>query len=576
MRAQFNRTILLAGATVTPVVALVEYVVSTLDRSTQTQFNFIPYVIVTLVSTWQLRSDDPNADWLTHPVAYGLIALNVFERVGETDIGGVSNGITIAVVIVLGIIGAVTAKKMWLGQAATMAITLAVWGVWVGLEMEMSTSDSLLHGVVPGMALIMGATLLRRLTQRLQSHVSETGRLARFHEAISECAEFLSQGSTDEPGDALRALLTATEASSVFVTRNVDDPVRGLCLSMVAEVVDAGVPEDPPGMWDLVPWTAVPYAFDSLSKGRPVYYRIEDTSPGEQALYRALGVHAECNIPIMIDGEWHGVLGFSYVGESRFQESDFALLTTAARIFGAQWKAQEQRDELEHLLRSKDELIAAVSHELRTPLTGILGFAEALLETTQPSNQEYVSLIADQSRDMADIIEDLLVSARVEVGTLAVARMQVDIAEVTESVVASSAIQAAAQGRSLTVDLDRCRAIGDPTRIRQIMRNLITNAINHGGQAIAIRMTEEAGQSHVCVWDNGTTLTEESAERLFDRFYTGQRPRTQPGSVGLGLFLSRHLAQLMGGDLTVDIEEGTEFRLTLPNLIREPVDSAAG
>ena len=264
----------------------------------------------------------------------------------------------------------------------------------------------------------------------------------------------------------------------------------------------------------------------------------------------------------------HGFLGFSYVEETHsFKPTDFELLETAADIFRGHWKAAEQRTDLEHTVRSKDDLIAAVSHELRTPLTGILGFAEALIETSSSDQSEFVSLIADQSRDMADIIEDLLVTARVEVGDLIVRSSSVDLRQIVDGIVVSTKMQALGAGRTIEILGQAVATIGDPVRVRQIVRNLLANAIHHGGKTIRVDVSQAGSSSLIAVWDSGTSLSPEAAARLFDRFYTGQRPRSQPGSVGLGLFLSRQLSHLMAGDLVVELgAEGTTFRLSLPSL----------
>jgi hypothetical protein len=467
VRTRFNHAVLLAGVLVTPAVAIIETVSARLSGPEEISFNGLPYAVVIAISIWQLRRATPNAVWLTYPVALGLVGLNAFELETGTNVGGISISVTLAVAVVIGMVGTVTARTFWRLQTGIVVLIVMGWAIWAGLMIEMRVPDTILHGVVPGVSILFGATSLRWLVDRLQSNADEAARLAQFHEAIAACADYLSRSGVGSPDDALRALLRATKASSVFVTRNVEDPLAGLSMSMVDEVAAEGVAEGVVGFWDLVPWTTVPYAFDAMSRGDPIYYRIADTSPQEQAFYEPLeGIEAECNIPILIDGEWHGVLGFSYPDDSTFHTSDFALLQTAARIFGAHWKTDKQRSELEHLVQSKDELIAAVSPELRTPLTGILGFAEALIETTSDEHREFVAVIADQSRDMADIIEDLLVTARVEVGGVAVARESVDLRTIVESVVASSKIQASASGHRLSIAETHAHAIGDPIRIR--------------------------------------------------------------------------------------------------------------
>ena len=300
VRTQFNRTVLLAGAIVTPFLAVIDLASSALGGTNLAGFDNVPYLAVIGISLWQLRRERPNADWIMHPVAYGLVALNVYEMVTNTDVGGVSVGATLAVVVVIGILGAVASGAKWLLRTSAMVIMTVVWGIWTGLESGMSGPDAYLQGLVPSVAILVGAWLLRWLVEELGANADEAARLAGFHEAIAVCAGYLNRPGTDSPEEALRALLAATDASSVFVSRNVEDPIAGLCTVMICEVVAEGIDEDPPGIWDLTPWTSVPYAFEALSSGRSIFFRIEDTGPTERDLYKNTGVEAECNIPIMM------------------------------------------------------------------------------------------------------------------------------------------------------------------------------------------------------------------------------------------------------------------------------------
>ncbi|MFQ5523139.1 MAG: ATP-binding protein [Acidimicrobiia bacterium] len=242
----------------------------------------------------------------------------------------------------------------------------------------------------------------------------------------------------------------------------------------------------------------------------------------------------------------------------------FVFLPMARRI-------RRETEALEVLARSKDELIASVSHELRTPLTAILGFAEVLRadrDDLPPSERsDLLELIARESEDVAGIVEDLLAASRVEIGKLAVIRVQVSLraqlAQVLESRVDPS-------GARIEVPDSSVRAWGDPARVRQIVRNLVSNAIRHGGEHCWIRISASDTTASLMVCDDGPGVPDVDAEAIFSPYHTANKEMARPGSVGLGLTLSRRLARLMGGDLTYRREDGhTVFELTLP-LVEEP------
>jgi len=253
-----------------------------------------------------------------------------------------------------------------------------------------------------------------------------------------------------------------------------------------------------------------------------------------------------------------------------------ALLGLGLLVFAPMARRIETETEaLEALIRSKNELIGSVSHELRTPLTSILGFAEVLRtgsDDLPPSERrELLALIARESADVADIVEDLLAAARAEIGRLTVTRVAVDlrvqVAQVLESRVTEP-------GMSVEITAAPVYAWGDPARIRQIIRNLITNVIRHGGDRCWIRISAGPAGASLIVRDNGPGVPDVDAEAIFDPYRTAGRKATQPGSVGLGLSLSRRLGRLMGGDLTYRREGGhTVFELSLP-LVEDTVTSA--
>jgi two-component system, sensor histidine kinase and response regulator len=228
----------------------------------------------------------------------------------------------------------------------------------------------------------------------------------------------------------------------------------------------------------------------------------------------------------------------------------------------------EANDRLAELVRTKDEFIASVSHELRTPLSVVVGLAAELRDAEGRFDalefQELLTMVVDQSNDVATIIEDLLVAARADLGTLTISPREVKL----ESVLARAMAPVNAEERSrIEVDLDVAFLEADPVRLTQILRNLIANAVRYGGEKIGVGARSEAELVAIEVSDNGSPLDPEMAGRIFDAYYSAHPSHGQPSAVGLGLTVSRSLALRMGGDLSYRYERGQSiFRLTLPSI----------
>lgn len=212
---------------------------------------------------------------------------------------------------------------------------------------------------------------------------------------------------------------------------------------------------------------------------------------------------------------------------------------------------------LEDLVRSKDELISSVAHELRTPLSAVVGFAKILQD-------EVVSGVSGEERAemIRLIVEDLLTAAKAQAGTLAVVDVPVDlraqVAQVLETWRQQGVEHIEVTGASI-------RAMADPARIRQILRNLISNALKYGGDTIRISVSSDDATARIQVSDNGPGIPEEEQQHIFESYHHGPQDPGMTGSIGVGLTISRHLAQLMNGDLTYRHHaEESIFELSLP------------
>jgi signal transduction histidine kinase len=243
------------------------------------------------------------------------------------------------------------------------------------------------------------------------------------------------------------------------------------------------------------------------------------------------------------------------------------LETAAARA--AAETAEHRVAELEALDRDKREFLASVSHELRTPLTAIIGFATELVSGWDALGDdealEFVETIAWQAGDMAAIVDDLLALTRLQAGTLRVGAGIIDVGSIVSDLAGSLGRQF---GRSVST-VGSSTGWADAGRVRQIVRNLITNAIRHGGERIEIEVCEDRERVIVDVRDSGPPIPAERARQMFAPFVHAEDQVRSPHSVGLGLTVARSLAEAMGGSLEYVAQEVSVFRLSLP---RVPVD----
>jgi signal transduction histidine kinase len=367
-------------------------------------------------------------------------------------------------------------------------------------------------------------------------------------------------------------LFVATEATYVFLERNVIDPELGLCSQTVAEAegpgaVDSELEND---YWDLVPWENMPTSRHVLEDGRPNVIIPDELEGPEYDQYAAdpFPVKSELDLPIFVDGEWGGLIGFADKAVVRqWSETDVSLLTTTAKMFGAFWEREADHERLKQLNRAKDAFLASVSHELRTPLTAVVGFSEILQDSADTMSEveraELLELLVAQGTDLTNIISDLLVAAKADIGALDVTSVPVNLRAQTAQVLESFERHQVAH---IELAGPSARAVGDPDRVRQVIRNLVSNALRYGGDAIRVEVLSGGTNAKVLVCDTGIAIPEQDRERIFEPYQRAHNAPGLAGSIGLGLAISRQLAQLMGGDLTYRHQNGESiFEFALPH-----------
>lgn len=222
--------------------------------------------------------------------------------------------------------------------------------------------------------------------------------------------------------------------------------------------------------------------------------------------------------------------------------------------------------------QAKTEFLAAISHELRTPLTSIRGFAELMeVRLDQPRFREQAGLIRKASEYLNELLTQILDLAKVEAGAMRIEPEPVDLRALLRGTVDFFALTAADKGLPLALEVDPLvpeRVRLDPLRVKQIVNNLLSNAIKFTERgSVRVRVELSGGLLRLHVTDTGPGIEPALHEKIFERFRQGDaRVSYQHGGTGLGLALSRALAGLMGGTLTLESRpgEGARFTLALP------------
>lgn len=234
------------------------------------------------------------------------------------------------------------------------------------------------------------------------------------------------------------------------------------------------------------------------------------------------------------------------------------------RSLGRAFNAMSAR--LESSEEQRRRLLADVTHELRTPLTIMQGNLEALLDGVYPPDAEHLEPILDETRVLSRLVDDLRTLSLAEAGALTLHREPTDIGDLVSDAVASFRTQADGAGITLVTAVDGPlpQIEVDPVRMREVLSNLLSNALRYTPRSGSVRVSASAsdGKVRVSVKDSGPGIAAEALPHVFDRFYKSEESR----GAGLGLAIAKSLVVAHGGEIgaTSVLGQGTEMLVTLP------------
>ena len=437
-----------------------------------------------------------------------------------------------------------------------------------------------------GLQLVMGSIigwLVKRLAREsavAQEQVAEAeilrdqlGRRVDLLDAANRCARALS--SSLEIDEAFAAFIRELRGLVPF-----DRTAIVLADEGVARVIAAsGAGAEtvfPPG-------TRRPVAGSMLEQvmetSLPVYRKdMAETEHPEEEEFLALGLRCRLAAPLVLGARTVGMVSLVRVEPDSFSDEEVELVSLLGRFLGSAvqniraYEAERTTvEELRRLSALRADFVSLVSHELRSPMAAVIGSAKTLhqrwRELTPEQRESFLALIEHETNRLAELVGDVLDTSRIESGSFSYTFDDVDVAELIQESTAAAETGQDEVRVNASVQRPLPQVRGDRDRLRQVITNLIDNAVKYSpaGGEVEVRAYGDNGRINVDVRDHGPGVAPEHQTLIFEKFGRVSGEHAKPGT-GLGLFIARSIAQAHGGTLEVHSSpnQGSTFSLVLP------------
>jgi signal transduction histidine kinase len=401
----------------------------------------------------------------------------------------------------------------------------------------------------------------------------QLGRRVDTLEAVNRCARALASSLDLEPafGAFIRELRGLVPADRTGIVMIEGDSFRVIAAAgrarRVAYPVESGVPLPPDVLAQIRRGATI--VRDDMRDGRYEH---------ERGLVER-GLRSRVSAPLLAGPRTIGMLSLSRTEPSGFTAQEIELVTLLGRLAGtavqnitAHRRERETADELRRLSALRADFVSLVSHELRSPMAAVIGSARTLQQRWRqlaPEQRDaFLALIADETDRLTALIADVLDTSRIEAGTFSYAFADVDVAALARDT--ATAAQLAQDEVPVIVEANGPvpRVRGDRERLRQVLANLIDNAVKYSpaGEAVQVKVQAESGGVRVEVRDRGPGIAVDQQELIFEKFGRADVSGGAKPGTGLGLFIARSIAEAHGGRLEVGSlpGAGSTFTLTLP------------
>jgi signal transduction histidine kinase len=299
----------------------------------------------------------------------------------------------------------------------------------------------------------------------------------------------------------------------------------------------------------------------------------------EDELLLALGLRSELVAPLLLGARTIGMLTLSRDRVEAFSEDEIELVSLLGRLVATAvqniraYEAERRRvEELARLSELRADFVSLVSHELRSPMAAVIGAARTLQDRwrmlTAEQRESFLALIGDETSRLAELVGDVLDTSRIEAGTFSYRFEEVDLGRVIDEAVEAAVLaqQEVAVVSTVRTNLPPIR--GDRARLRQVLGNLIENAVKYSPEGGEVRVSAAAGNGavRISVRDSGPGIPRDQQARIFEKFGRADVEGGSKPGTGLGLFIARSIAEAHGGSLEVSsgFEPGATFTLALP------------
>ena len=401
----------------------------------------------------------------------------------------------------------------------------------------------------------------------------ELGHRVDVLETANRCARAL--GSSLELDEAFGAFIRELRGLVPF-ERTAIVLVEGDTATTMATAGRGAGDVFPPGNSDPIEGSLL----ERVLEGKVVVRRdlTERDAPADEQLL-ALGLRSELVTPLLLGARPIGMLSLSRDRPDAFSEDEVELVSLLGRLVATAvqniraYEAERRRvEELARLSQLRADFVSLVSHELRSPMAAVIGAARTLQDRwrmlTAPQRESFLALIGDETARLAELVGDVLDTSRIEAGTFSYRFDEVDLGRVVDEAVETAVLaqQDVSVVASVRGALPAIR--GDRTRLRQVLGNLIENAVKYSPEGGEVRVSAAAanGAVRIAVRDAGPGIPHEQQGRIFEKFGRVDIPGASKPGTGLGLFIARSIAEAHGGSLDVlsGEEPGATFTLTLP------------